>query len=70
MESSLLFLNIIAWVLAILSTLYLALILYKANTYPGSLEGLGDKLNGFTQVFRPWKPFVVSLICWAFIFAF
>ena len=70
MESLLIFLHIIAWVFGILSTLYASLLTYWAMTYPGSLEEIADKMKGYTKEFRPFKYFVVSIVCWAFIIAF
>lgn len=70
MESLLLFLHIISWVIGILSTLYASLLTYWAWTYPGSLEEIGDKINGYTKTFNPFKYWGIALVCWAFVIAF
>jgi len=70
MESLLLFLHIIAWVLGVLSTLYAGLLTYRGLTYPGSMEETIDGLGGYTKVFRPMRFWTIALICWAFIIAF
>lgn len=70
MDKLILFLTIIAWVIGTLSTLYGGLLLFWGLKYPGSLEEAIDKINGYTKVFRPMRPLVVALICWAFIITF
>jgi hypothetical protein len=65
-----LFLTIIAWVIGTLSTLYGGLLIYWGLNYPGSLEETIDKLNGYSKVFNPTRPFLIGLICWAFIITF
>lgn len=70
MESWLLFLNIIAWVVGSLSTLYAIFLTYWAFTYPGSIEELTDKMKGYTKTFNITRPWLIAIICWAFIIAF
>ena len=64
------FFKIIAWVLAILSTIWWGLQLFWAITYPGSTEETLDNFRGFTRTFKPMRYFVIALVCWAFIIAF
>jgi hypothetical protein len=70
MESLMIFLHIIAWVLGIMSTLYAILLTYWALTYPNSIEELCDKYKGYIKTFKPLKFWAVALVSWAFIIAF
>ena len=70
MEKLMLFLHIIAWVFAIVSTIYAGLLTFWAITYPGSLDEIMDKAKGYTKTFKPGKFWLIAIICWAFIIAF
>ena len=70
MDKLILFLTIIAWVIGILSTLYSGFLIFWGINYPGSLEETFDKMKGYSKVFRPIKPLIIALICWAFIITF
>ena len=70
MEKLITFLNIIAWVIGVFSTLYSVLIIYWGITYPGSLEEIFDKLTGVKRTFNPTNSLIIALICWAFIITF
>ena len=70
MESTLFFLHIIAWVVGVVSTLYALFLTYWAFNYPGSIEETLDNLKGYSKTFNVKRPWLVSLVCWAFIIAF
>lgn len=64
------FIVVLAWVFAPLSTFYFGAMLYWNATYPGSLEETLDRYQGFTKSWNPTKPFIVAVICWAYIVAY
>jgi len=64
------FLKVIAWVVAVLSTIWWGLQLFWAITYTNSYEERQDKLKGYTKVYKPMKYFIIALVCWAFLIAF
>lgn len=70
MDKFLLFLKIVAWVLAILSTLIFIVATYLNITYPGSVDELRDKMNGKTRTYKAGGWLIVMIVCWAFIIAF
>lgn len=70
MEKLIFFLKIIAWVFAIISTVFTILCTYGTLTYPGSMDETIDKLQGIKRSYpvAPWL--ITAVICWAFIIAF
>jgi len=70
MESTLLFLHIIAWIVGVISTIYSLFLTYWAFTYTGSLEEIVDSMKGYKKTFNITKPWLIAIICWAFIIAF
>lgn len=61
------FLVVLAWIFAPLSTIWSGLLVYWSATYPGSIEEICDRLQGVRKVFRPGKPAMLAIICWAYI---
>lgn len=70
MNNLIFFLHILAWPIAILYTISTIISFFSGINYPGSLEETIDRMNGIRKTFNPFKPFVIALICWAFIIAF
>ena len=70
MEKLIFFLKIIAWVFAIISTVFTFLCVYGTLTYPGSVDETIDRLQGVKRSYpiAPWL--IAAVICWAFIIAF
>jgi len=62
------FLTIVAYVLGSASTLVLLVKIFQALTYT-ELERIRDELCGLRRTFPAIKPFIVALLCWAFIVA-
>jgi hypothetical protein len=73
METLLLFLKIVTWVVAIFSTVWGLFILYLAIDYgteeDPSLSRLADRLSGVHKTFSPWRYIIVGLLCWIWIIA-
>lgn len=70
MDKFLLFLKIIAWILAIGSTLIFSVCVYLTFQYPGSVDELMDKLKGVRRSY-PLMPWLITMIItWSFIIAF
>lgn len=69
MESLLVFLHIIAWVIAICSTTLLVMRIIGALTY-SKLDKLVDDLHNQKTTWPVKWPAIIALICWAFIIAF
>jgi hypothetical protein len=70
MEKLIFFLKIIAWVGAIISTVFTFLCVYATLNYPNSRDELMDKIRGVKRTYpvAPWL--IAAVICWAFIIAF
>ena len=60
------YLNALAWVFGVISTLLVVLQLYMAATY-NKLDELVDKTKGFTQTFPVLKPGIVMILCWTWV---
>lgn len=69
MEKLITFLNIIAWVIGLGSTIFLIGRIIAAFSY-SEMDKLIDKIKGVTRTFPIMWPAIVSLICWAFIITF
>jgi hypothetical protein len=66
----LVFINIIAWIIGVLATIVFAYSFFRALTYPNSTEEMFDVIRtGYKSVYRPARPFIIALICWAWIIA-
>ena len=63
------FLMIIAWIGAVISTIFFILCTYMTITYPGSPEEMFDKIQGKKSEWPIGKWFIIAIICWAFIFS-
>lgn len=63
------FLNIIAWVVGIASSIVLLLRILGAATY-SEVDQIRDKMNGIRRTWPVMWPGLIALICWAFIIAF
>jgi polyferredoxin len=70
MENLMLFLKIIAWPIAVLSTISFFLTFWSASNYSNSLEKIIDEIKGKEKIFRPITPAAIALICWAFLISF
>jgi hypothetical protein len=70
MSSLMLFLHIIAWVVAVVGTVVGGLTLYVAMNYEGSMTELQDKLSHQKRTFYHWRFLTAAFIAWAFIIAF
>lgn len=70
MEKLILFLKIIAYVVAFVSTIFTFLTTWGTLTYPGSPEELLDKSKGLVTEYPIRNWFIAAVISWAFIFAF
>lgn len=70
MEKLIFFLKIIAWVFAIISTVFTFICVYGTLKYPGSMDETLDRLQGLKRSYPigPWL--IAAVICWAFIIAF
>ena len=66
MEIYLKYINSLAWVFGIISTLLVALQLYMAFTYT-KLDELVDKSKGYTQTFSVLKPGILMILCWTWV---
>jgi len=64
------FVNILAWVAGIISSLWVVAAWIGSALYKGDRLGQArDMLNGVKRTY-PWgKPAVVAIICWAWIIA-
>lgn len=70
MDNFIFFLHLLAWPAAIFCSIAAVLTTIATLNYPDSLEGTIDKMNGIKKTFTPFKPFIIALVCWAFIIAF
>lgn len=70
MEKLILFLKIIAWAVALVSTIFTFLTIWGTLTYPGSVDELLDKSKGLRTEYPIFRWLVAAVISWAFIFAF
>jgi len=62
------FLDVVAWILAVLSTLF---VIGRSLAYffYDKLDRLRDKLNGVRAYFPIMRGAIISIICWAWIIA-
>lgn len=70
MEKLVLFLKIIAWISAPMSTIFLGLCVYMNIIYPGSIDEITDKLRGVKKTYPVFIWLVISIVAWAFLIAF
>jgi microcystin degradation protein MlrC len=69
METLLLVIQYICYVIAPLYTLQCILTVHGAITYEGSATQLGDALKGLRRTFKPGIPFFIALVAWCFLIA-
>jgi hypothetical protein len=70
MEKLIIFLKIIAWAIAIISTIFTFLTIWGTLTYPGSADEWNDKLRGIRREYPVARWLIAAIISWAFIIAF
>ena len=70
MEKLITFLKIIAWAIAIISTIFTFLTIWGTLTYPGSTDEWSDKLNGIRREYPIASWLIIAIISWSFIIAF
>jgi len=68
MEKYIVFIDVLAWIFAIISTGFVALRLIGYAMYD-DLDKLRDKLNGVEARFPIINGGIVAIICWAWIIA-
>lgn len=68
-EKIITFITIVAWVLAVGSTIMVVLRLYMQSTYTELHEAL-DSIKGFKRSWPVKKPLIAAIISWAWIFTF
>ena len=62
------FITVLAWVFGIVNTLFFIVTLFKAITYENSITKTIDDMKGIKRTFHYTKPFVIAVVCWAWIF--
>ena len=70
MEKLILFLKIIAWCGAVVSTILSGMCVYGTLTYPGSVDEMLDRLKGVKRSYPIWIWLIAAVISWSFIIAF
>jgi hypothetical protein len=68
MEKFIIFIDILAWVIAVLSTLFVFARI-AAYCFYDELDRLRDKINGVQVHFPIINGSIVAIICWAWIIA-
>lgn len=68
MEKFINFIDVLAWILAVISTGFVALRLIAYSMYD-DLDRLRDKLNGVQATFPIINGSIIAIICWAWIIA-
>ncbi len=66
MEKFINFIDILAWVMAIISTGFVAARIIVSCSY-SKIEKLRDKMNGIRASFPIYREGIIAIICWSWI---
>jgi hypothetical protein len=66
MEKFMYFIDILSWVIAVLSTGFVVLRIIAYYTY-SELEKIRDQLNGVRATFSIINGSIIAIICWSWI---
>lgn len=61
---------LMAWVLVIISVIWLALCAHCTMTYPGSIVQMIDRIQGVTRTYPPGKPFGIFLVSTVYLITY
>ncbi len=61
---------IMAWIIAVTSTVLFVICTYWTIQYPGSIDELTDKLQRVKRTYPVIKLLIIAVISWVFIIAF
>lgn len=70
MEKLILFLKIISWIAAPISTFIFGACVYMNIKYPGSIDEMMDRIKGVTRSYPSMPWLIVAIVSWAFLIVF